>query len=547
MINVAVTIDLGTYSSGFGWVPINDLNHDPAHRRIHLCWQWPGQPFPYPKTLTALLLGSDGSVVAWGHEAHRKWREQQAEGRDLGLRPARWFKMNLLRRNDPAGAFTRLAVLLETRHAPQELITAYLKLMYQCALDALRMRGFQENEIRWCVTVPAQWSDRQKQIMRKAAAAAGMPAHDDRLILALEPEAAAHHARVSGVKLLNDESATAPSLTQPGIRFMVVDCGGGTVDLTAYRNDDNKQMVEIAKASGDALGSQCLNAAFVECVLVKRLGGVEEFQRLQRACPLEMEELIERWEQLKLHVRADETKPLELLLPFERRLSKAARQCLKDQQGGISSRIIVTAEEVRDIFEQVVEPILDLVDRQLAEMRDQDGPATGTEHVLLAGGFAASPYLQQRLSAHLEARAELLVLPDPAVAVLSGGCHFAYAPETRARRSRFTYGIAAALPFEEGVDPTDSKVLNAWGEPRCTRRFSVFVTSGQSIASGEEKSCTYYPLRGDQTSVTIAFYSCDGQAPRYIDGSTHCGRIRDRLSAFGSDRWLRSVTAALVR
>src|SRR5262245_1147037 len=100
--------------------------------------------------------------------------------------------------------------------------------------------------------------------MRRAAQEAGFPADDDRLLLALEPEAAAHHARVSGVKVLDDASDGCPDLMRPGIRFMVVDCGGGTVDITAYRNDDRGRMVEIGRVAGDKRGSHYLNQAFLD-------------------------------------------------------------------------------------------------------------------------------------------------------------------------------------------------------------------------------------------------------------------------------------------
>ena len=53
----------------------------------------------------------------------------------------------------------------------------------------------QEDEIRWCLTIPAIWQDVDKQLMRRAAQQAGIIKDADRdaerLILALEPECAA--------------------------------------------------------------------------------------------------------------------------------------------------------------------------------------------------------------------------------------------------------------------------------------------------------------------------------------------------------------------
>lgn len=526
MITVAAAMDFGTSNSGYGWVEVTERNDDPALRQIHTCLQWPGQVFPYAKTLTALLLDREGRTAAWGYEAHRRWRELQLAGRDRGWRPARFFKLGLLSRHDTAGAFTRPAVLLEIGTAPEHLIAAYLSELYRHALAAISRSGHREDEIRWCVTVPAQWTDQQKQVMRRAAAAAGMPDGANCLILALEPEAAAHHARVSGVKRAGEEGGPAPSLMRPGARFMVVDCGGGTVDLTAYRNDDDGLMVEIGKVSGGALGSQCLNAAFAETVLVKRFGGPEEVKVLERKCPVELDDLLDRWERAKLHIGVDHDEPflLPLTSGLERRLSKAARNCLRDQPGGRSGHIVVTPAEVHDIFAQVIPHILGLVDRQLIEMRDQAGAPEGPELVLLAGGFAASPYLRQRMQDHLAGRAELLTVPDPGVAVLSGAVHFAYAPQTRARRSRFTYGIATSMPFEDGTDPGELKATDAWGKEVCTGRFGVFVTAGHTVASGEEISNNYLPLHGSQARIDVEFYASTHQNPRYVT-DPGCRRI----------------------
>ncbi|MGW6302801.1 hypothetical protein ACWFRQ_01465 [Streptomyces niveus] len=57
---------------------------------------------------------------------------------------------------------------------------------------------------------------------------------DGRVLLSPEPEAAAHCARVSGA----GQGNAGPAPMAPGARFMVVDCGGGTADITGYQNDN---------------------------------------------------------------------------------------------------------------------------------------------------------------------------------------------------------------------------------------------------------------------------------------------------------------------
>ena len=57
----------------------------------------------------------------------------------------------------------------------------------------------------------------------------------------------------------------------PGARFMVVDCGGGTVDITAYQNDQDGKMIEIGRSLGDRLGSDFLNRRVENEYLLERL------------------------------------------------------------------------------------------------------------------------------------------------------------------------------------------------------------------------------------------------------------------------------------
>ena len=67
--------------------------------------------------------------------------------------------------------------------------------------------GFTEDDVRWCVTVPAIWDDADKQFMRRAAGDAGFPDGSERLLLVQEPEAAAVECVVSAGILVTGEEA----------------------------------------------------------------------------------------------------------------------------------------------------------------------------------------------------------------------------------------------------------------------------------------------------------------------------------------------------
>lgn len=133
----------------------------------------------------------------------------------------------------------------------------------------------------YVVTVPAIWSDRAKQRTVDAFAWA-MRADKTSIYSVTEPEAAA--TCVLHQYPQHDLSA--------GDCFIVVDAGGGTVDLISYTIKDLPPKLSVSEAapgSGGACGAAFLNERFRRMV-VETLGQEEGFgNRILR-------ETLEKWE-----------------------------------------------------------------------------------------------------------------------------------------------------------------------------------------------------------------------------------------------------------
>src|SRR5207244_6271879 len=103
-----------------------------------------------------------------------------------------------------------------------------------------------EGEILWCLTVPAVESQASRRLMREAAVRAGLigpePSQRGRLLLALEPEAAA-------LECLHNERELELTGLVPGTRFMVIDAGGGTTDLTVHQVGGHGELDEVVQAN----------------------------------------------------------------------------------------------------------------------------------------------------------------------------------------------------------------------------------------------------------------------------------------------------------
>jgi molecular chaperone DnaK (HSP70) len=85
-------------------------------------------------------------------------------------------------------------------------------------------------KIRWVLTVPALWGEEHKLFMKKAAVEAGIIEHSSstNLLLCLEPEGASIQCREDAEDDLRKEM-------NKGDIVMVLDCGGGTVDITVHK------------------------------------------------------------------------------------------------------------------------------------------------------------------------------------------------------------------------------------------------------------------------------------------------------------------------
>ena len=461
---VVAAIDFGTHATGFAWAVVDARNNDARRREIYFHTQWPAQPIAQAKNLTALLLDANGDVIEWGYAARRRWSGSGAASLQQGTQYISSFKMKLAKDDALPVPSSAMGGGIDAR----QLISHYLKRIYDLAIKKIVGSGYVEEDIRWCLTVPAIWTDYQKQLMREAAVTAGFPGDDDRLIFALEPEAAAHYARLAGVRTVGMSGKRA-NLMSPGSRFMIADCGGGTVDITAYRTDNNNSgLIEIGNDCGGGFGSEFVNRSFVENILQSRLGSFDTLELISSQNPAAILEVVDSWEREKVHVTADQVEDIYLPLPaaIDRLLSEEIRSRLAEMQHGIADAIVVTAAEAREAFETVIPNILQLIDKQLEDMRAQRRGAAGREIILLVGGFGSSPYLQSRVEAHVKGRADVLVPGDPRIAVLSGAVHFAYDPQTRARRAKFTYGCDTARAFREGIDPESRLIRNArWPSP----------------------------------------------------------------------------------
>ncbi|MFE1441748.1 Hsp70 family protein [Streptomyces sp. NPDC058739] len=536
---VVVAIDFGTHGSGFAWATVSNLQDVTNNRYIaYQNFVKHGGSSSYPKDLTAVLADAQGVVREFGFEARRRWQIELNQKNPNNFGYASRFKM-ALRADAPSSDVPRFLGSLAgaDRRVVRELITAYLGKMYRTALQEIGATGYrgsalayEGDDIRWCITVPAIWKDAEKRAMRDAAEAAGLPADEERLLLVSEPEAAAVYCALTSGTLLGPARPEGRlDVWTAGSRFMVVDCGGGTVDITSYQiraegaGDD--RLSEIGLADGGALGSAYINQHFVDRVLADRFGA-ERLKELKVSHSKEITLLEDRWEEWKVGLHSETapggapviTTPCDIEIPGRlwEALPRATQERLQDEAFGDPYHLVLTPAEVAMLHEAVVGPVLDTIERQRRLV--VGGPVTGVDQIVIVGGFARSTYLRDRIAHRFGDEVKVLIPQDPAVAVLGGAVHFAYDPSVIwGRRSKYTYGYACSKLFREGIDPVERRFVDEDGDVMCRGRVHVVVRRGELVEADERRTSAMKIAQRDLRSFDIGLYATYSDEPQYTD------------------------------
>ena len=212
----------------------------------------------------------------------------------------------------------------------------------------------EERNIRYYLTVPAIWNDAGKAATRAAAIQAGFvrDVNDNRLTLITEPEAAAMFCSKTGLLDLKVHDAV-----------LIVDCGGGTVDLIAYEVEEEQPftVAECTAGSGDSCGSTALNRNFSNILRakirkMKLPEGSKTAGKVYAKCIMDFENRI------KADFRNNGQK-WAVDVGIEAEFPEA---------GIVEGYMTFTNEEILQCFEPVVNRILELVRNQIIAIQAQN-------------------------------------------------------------------------------------------------------------------------------------------------------------------------------
>lgn len=386
-------------------------------------------------------------------------------------------------------------------------------------------------KVRWVLTVPALWSEEHKLFMRKAAVEAGIVDHvnNGNLLLCLEPEGASIQSREDAEPAVKEQMVR-------GSVVMVLDCGGGTVDITVHKLlcelEERFLCKEIIPSSGGCeWGSRYVDLYFEEFLrdfLGEELYEVYLGNALARLDILKDFEIVKR----KFKGQKDERSMVKLSYLSESLNAKKLQELIKAHNERHAAQfhlklrgaanLELPSELMASFFQTLFENIKNKVEQLVGQV---EGKGEKLNFIFLVGGFSESPYLKAEILRKFESnKIQVLVPRRPQVSVVRGACFYGYNPRSISSRvAKKTYGINTLTVFDPEVHPESKKVVIE-GEEFCEDVFDAFVRKGESVSIDEVHTKIYCPVRMRQTVMRIIFYVTDETSVQFID-EEHVGQL----------------------
>ncbi|XP_061165423.1 heat shock 70 kDa protein 12A-like isoform X2 [Saccostrea echinata] len=376
-----------------------------------------------------------------------------------------------------------------------------------------------EKDVKWVITVPAIWSQPAKSFIRKAAIMAGI--ESEMLTIALEPEAAAiclKHLPLEKKKLgeVGDNYRTF----SPGSSYIIVDSGGGTIDITTHEVLEDGSVKELFQSSGGDWGGTKVNdriMQFFEDVLGSLT--MSELRQNHQLDILELERNIETAKRsLSTHRRKMTiTIPAEILDQYKKihhaDLSSVKSATLRD---GRTIEFMFSSGKLRmdhdtscSFFEESINSICDHLRNMFPMSTGQD-----IDTIIMVGGFANCSILIRTILIEFPDK-HVLVPEEAEWSVLKGAVIFGHDPWLiKQRRSRYTYGAKCKKLFKEGEHDAKKKVEEN-GKVFCQDLFSKHVEIGELITVGEYQTNKKYRV-SHESMAKIQLYASRNPDPKYV-------------------------------
>lgn len=330
-------------------------------------------------------------------------------------------------------------------------------------------------------------------------------------------------------------------------RYLVIDIGGGTVDITAHRHNEEKGIEVVAEPIGNDCGGMKVNREFAK-FLQKVVNDISDdplgFNRFldtpdkgeyatRKALINSL--LNKEFEQAKVYFGskacgtdpmpsslADEDIGIELPFQFIEFYGIQTIQegiaALEDERIELDdTTLYMKFSFVADLFQPAVDGILSCVSSVLDRLKGD------FDTIYLVGGFGGCKYIYEKIASlnkgsYAQFNIRIIVPKDHSLAVAQGAVKYRLKPDIISSRVMdATYGTDICPPFNPTIH--DIKYFigrDSRGIPRRRDVLLHYVDRGEVIASDEIITAELSPLSDTATCMKIDLYSTLDKDTEYI-------------------------------
>ncbi|KAI0704722.1 hypothetical protein C8Q76DRAFT_631038 [Earliella scabrosa] len=506
---LVIAIDVGTTYSGVSYA-ILDPGEVP---QIHGVTHFPGQEARAgdSKIPSILYYNQDGTVHSAGAEAAAPGMDIQAE--DLDLHFVEWFKLHLRpERLDSSEIKRENLPRLPPGKTVVHVFADFLAYLFACARTYIcdtHANGESiwtsvEDRIEFVLSHPNGWEGLQQGKMRQAAVQGGLVPNtsggDARVHFVTEGEASLNFCIQSGL--------TTDTIHE-GQSIMIIDAGGGTVDISSYAflSTSPVSVEEVTSADCILQGSTRINVRaeeFLKDRLKASAYGNDE----------DIKTMLEYFDKATKPVFKDEKEPSYIKFGA----MNCNDQTVKIRRG----QLMLTGSEMMSFFQPSLSGIIDIVQKQ------RRAANRSLTTVFLVGGFAASPWLYNNLKKKLNVLGLTLCRPDSHTnkAVAHGAVSFFLEQFVSARVMKMNYGTQVVFQYDSS-DPEhyarrDMTFVRCSGRTMVKNGYSTIIKKGLRVRDNDEVSQPYnIEARNPKTLSSIVqdvlCYRGKEFRPRWVD------------------------------
>ncbi|KAF6752246.1 hypothetical protein DFP72DRAFT_991107 [Ephemerocybe angulata] len=428
---LVLAFDVGTTYSGIsysvldpGQVPeIKGVTRFPAHEQISGASKIP----------TVIYYSKSGEVCAAGAEAMREGVFETAL--DEEWVKSEWFKLHIRPKSGTSEHVTANIPPLPPGKTVVRVLADFLQYLHKCGEAYIKdthasgrdLWNSVESEIDYVISHPNGWEGYQQSQIRDAIVLAGLipdtPEGHSRVSFVTEGEASLHFSIDNGLPA---------GAMQAGDGVVIVDAGGGTVDVSAY----SKKMSDSSEIATfeEIAAPQCHFHGSVFVSIHARLfldGYLKESEFSD-----DLDHIVRCFDKLTKVRFGDDKQPQYIKFGSTR-----------DNDPSCNIRfgqLKLAGSDVASFFEPSVKCIVDSVLDMIKSGHKS------IKHVVLVGGFSASDWLFNKVEEVLQPKGLNVIRPESHVnkAVSDGAISFYLDHFVKTRVSKVAYGSFCHIPYD---------------------------------------------------------------------------------------------------